>query len=190
MNIPSKIWTGSTLEHLDIAARYFIAGCLPSPAIAAKPTNTPPIPALPAVVGIPPALLAHFSYLSKAESPTSYRSKFSLLLPVRQANLRLAAILSAGIFNPDAAAAEILAMPGVVAPVSLVPSLYNLVESSPDGYTGISTLEGVIYKAAVKAQAENIGLPIITPIAIANVPYLKIGVDFAWGWSGAGAAGG
>lgn len=157
-SIPTLAFSADAKKNLDTAVKFLVAGSLPSPAIAAMPTNIPPVAASPANRGISATLLPFISYSSKAQG-TDWRSKFSVVLPV---NIKLAAMLGSTI-----AAVGALAGAGNVS---------NLAGGGVDlAIAGVTNLETLIY-----ALAEGSADVSIEPVVIGGVSYLKLSADYVF----------
>lgn len=165
--IPAQAFTASDAKkNLDIAAKFYVAGASASPAIVAKPTNTPPIPASAAVAGVAAALIPHFSYESElAVNGTDWHSKFSLLL---DRNEKLETMLGDTL-------ASIIPITGVGNVPNLITTGQNLTVA------GVSTLEQLIYNLA--EASEDVAL---SKVQIGTANYIKIVADYTFTPGGGG----
>lgn len=158
--IPLLAFTTDPKKNLDIAARFYCAGAAATPPIVAKPTNVPPIPAVPLAAGVAATLLPSFSYESKAAANgTDWHSKFSLLL---DRNEKLEAMLG----NTLAA----------IIPVSGVTNVANLIATGVSlTVAGVTTLEQLIYSLA----AVNVDVTMANMLIGTN-SYLKLSADYTF----------
>lgn len=155
--IPSNAFEpNNSFKNLETAVRFYVAGCLSSPAIIAKPANVPPIPAAPVNPGILATLTPFFNYSSRYLPDNRYLSKWSCLIAI---NERLATMLN----NPLLAIASITNAGSVA---NLVPTGVNIQMS------GVSNLEQLIYSLASGSPGIY-----IDKVRIANVDYVKIWTD-------------
>jgi hypothetical protein len=155
--IPSNAFEpNNSFKNLETAVKFYVAGCLSSPAIIAKPTNTPPIPATPVNLGVLATLTSFFNYSSRYLPDNRYLSKWSCLIAI---NERLATMLN----NPLLAVASITNAGSVA---NLVPTGVNI------QMEGVTNLEQLIFSLASGSPGVY-----IDKVRIGNVDYVKIWTD-------------